>query len=60
MIRILVADDHAIMREGLKQLFALERDISVVGPAEVREALLGLALQLVGWSQNSQNEYRSD
>jgi hypothetical protein len=32
----------------------------LVGPAEVREALLGLALQLVGWSQNSQNEYRSD
>ncbi|MDQ7976872.1 response regulator transcription factor [Paraburkholderia sp. SARCC-3016] len=33
MIRILIADDHAIMREGIKQLFALERDFEVVGEA---------------------------
>jgi DNA-binding NarL/FixJ family response regulator len=33
MIRILVADDHAIMREGIKQLFALEPGIEVVGEA---------------------------
>jgi len=33
MIRILIADDHALMREGLKRLFALEKDISVVGEA---------------------------
>jgi len=33
MIKILVADDHAIMREGLKQLFALEKGISVVAEA---------------------------
>jgi DNA-binding NarL/FixJ family response regulator len=33
MIRILVADDHALMRKGLIQLFALETDITVVGEA---------------------------
>lgn len=33
MIRILLADDHAIMREGLKQLFALVPDLQVVAEA---------------------------
>jgi len=33
MIRILIADDHALMREGLKQLFALCPDICVAGEA---------------------------
>lgn len=32
-IRILIADDHALMREGLKQLFALVGDVVVVGEA---------------------------
>lgn len=34
LIHLLVADDHAIMREGLKQLFALAPDIRVAGEAE--------------------------
>jgi DNA-binding NarL/FixJ family response regulator len=33
MIRILIADDHGIMREGLKQFFATAKDIEVVGEA---------------------------
>ncbi|WP_260954610.1 response regulator [Pseudomonas citri] len=33
-IRLLIADDHAIMREGLKQLFALADDLQVVAEAE--------------------------
>jgi DNA-binding NarL/FixJ family response regulator len=33
MIRLLVADDHAILRNGLKQLFGLETDITVAGEA---------------------------
>ncbi|HEV7856244.1 MAG TPA: response regulator transcription factor, partial [Herminiimonas sp.] len=33
MLRILLADDHSLMREGLKQLFALIGDIQVVGEA---------------------------
>lgn len=30
MIRLMIADDHAIMRAGLKQLFGLVKDIEVV------------------------------
>jgi DNA-binding NarL/FixJ family response regulator len=33
MIRILIADDHAIVRGGLKQLFAMVPDIEVAGEA---------------------------
>jgi DNA-binding NarL/FixJ family response regulator len=33
MIRILMADDHGIVREGMKHLFALTTDISVVAEA---------------------------
>lgn len=33
-IRILIADDHALMREGLKQLFALVPDVRVAAEAE--------------------------
>ncbi|MGX9566244.1 response regulator transcription factor [Pseudomonas sp. CFBP 5748] len=40
MIRLLIADDHAIMREGLKQLFALAGDLQVVAEAENGALLL--------------------
>nr|MBD3717591.1 response regulator transcription factor [Enterobacter hormaechei] len=30
-IRLMIADDHAIMREGLKQIFLLDDGIKVVG-----------------------------
>jgi two-component system, NarL family, invasion response regulator UvrY len=33
-IRILIADDHAIVREGLKQILADTKDIEVAGDAE--------------------------
>ena len=33
MIRLLIADDHAVLRNGLKQLFGLETDITVTGEA---------------------------
>jgi two-component system invasion response regulator UvrY len=33
-IRILIADDHAIVREGLKQILADTRDMTVAGEAE--------------------------
>ena len=33
-IRVLIADDHAVLREGLKALFATSGDIKVVGEAE--------------------------
>jgi DNA-binding NarL/FixJ family response regulator len=40
MIRLMIADDHAIMREGLKQLFALAGDLQVAGEAENGAMLL--------------------
>jgi DNA-binding NarL/FixJ family response regulator len=33
MIRLLIADDHVIVREGLKQLLSLHRDIIIAGEA---------------------------
>jgi len=33
-IRVLVADDHALMRQGIKALLAATDDIEVVGEAE--------------------------
>jgi DNA-binding NarL/FixJ family response regulator len=43
MIRVLIADDHVIVRSGLKQLFGLMGDITVAGEAtngdEVLEVL---------------------
>lgn len=43
VIRLLIADDHAIVREGLKQIFSLTNNIHVVGEAtsgaEVLEAI---------------------
>jgi len=51
MIKILIADDHAIMREGLKQLFALYPEVTVAGEAtnggQVLEALRGGNIDLV-------------
>ncbi len=40
MIRLIIADDHAIVRSGLKQLFTLTMDITVVGEAESGTQLL--------------------
>jgi len=34
LIRILIADDHAIVRKGLKALLATEKDMTVAGEAE--------------------------
>jgi DNA-binding NarL/FixJ family response regulator len=33
MIRVIIADDHTIVREGLKQLLSVESDLQVVGEA---------------------------
>lgn len=42
MIKILIADDHAIVREGLKQIVAEESDMKVTGEAENAAELFGL------------------
>jgi DNA-binding NarL/FixJ family response regulator len=42
-IKVLLVDDHAILREGLKVLLALNEDIEVVGEAgDGRDALLSI------------------
>jgi DNA-binding NarL/FixJ family response regulator len=39
-IKVLVADDHAVVREGIRSLLSLQRDIQVVGEAmDGRDAL---------------------
>jgi DNA-binding NarL/FixJ family response regulator len=45
MIRILVADDHAIVRRGLRQIVADESDMGVVGEAQTTQEILDLARQ---------------
>ncbi|MFO7526707.1 MAG: response regulator transcription factor [Ignavibacteriaceae bacterium] len=42
MIKILIADDHAIVREGLKQIVAEENDMKVCGEASNAEELFVL------------------
>ena len=40
MIRVIIVDDHPVVRRGLKQIIAAERDMQVVGDAEsAREAI---------------------
>lgn len=40
MIRLFIADDHAIMRSGLKQIFALTPDVCIAGEAENGQQVL--------------------
>jgi DNA-binding NarL/FixJ family response regulator len=46
MIRILVAEDHMIVREGLKQLLSNEADFAVVGEARDGNEVLKLVREL--------------
>ncbi len=45
-IKILLADDHSIVRMGISALLAYEKDISVVGEAEDGEEAVALAQSL--------------
>lgn len=45
MIRLLLADDHAILLEGLKQIFTLTNDIEVTGEAHHGGQVLDLVRQ---------------
>jgi DNA-binding NarL/FixJ family response regulator len=40
MIRVLIADDHAIVRQGLRQILAGESDLTIEGEAATGEELL--------------------
>lgn len=45
-IRIVVADDHQIIRQGLRMLFENEEDMNLVGEAENGEQAVSLAKEL--------------
>jgi DNA-binding NarL/FixJ family response regulator len=45
MIKILIADDHAIVREGLKQIVSQEKDIRVAAEAADASELMSLLQQ---------------
>lgn len=42
-IRVLLADDHALVREGMAELLSLNEDIEIVGQAESGEKAVALA-----------------
>ncbi|HJT59789.1 MAG TPA: response regulator transcription factor [Ktedonobacteraceae bacterium] len=45
-IRVLLADDHDILRQGLKMLLSLQKDMQVVGEARTGREAVALAQQL--------------
>ncbi|KYZ76449.1 two-component system response regulator [Anaerosporomusa subterranea] len=45
-ITILIVDDHALLRQGIKKVLDLESDLSVIGEAADGEEAIKLALQL--------------
>jgi DNA-binding NarL/FixJ family response regulator len=47
VIRLLIADDHGIVREGLERLFATVPDVEVVGTAADGREAIALADQTV-------------
>lgn len=46
MIRVLIADDHAVVRQGLRTFLELQDDIEVVGEAADGEQALAAAAEL--------------
>src|SRR5690349_12729176 len=46
-IKVLLADDHTVVRQGLKVLLEAEEDIAVVGEAETGRQALRLAMKLL-------------
>jgi DNA-binding NarL/FixJ family response regulator len=46
MIRLVIADDHTIVREGLKQLLSAASDLSVVGEAQNGHEVLARVREL--------------
>lgn len=46
MVRVLIADDHALVREGLRKLLEIEEDIEVVGEVGDGQGAINLARKL--------------
>lgn len=45
-IRILVADDHSVVRKGLRTFLSLQSDLEIIGEASDGEQAVAMALQL--------------
>lgn len=45
-IKVLIADDHALVRQGIKRVLNFEEDIKVIGEAEDGQKTLGMTLVL--------------
>lgn len=45
-IRVMIADDHILIREGIKQILELEEDILVIGQASDGEKAINTAVKL--------------
>jgi DNA-binding NarL/FixJ family response regulator len=45
-ISVLLADDNAIVREGVRAMLAAEPDVDIVGVAYDRDSLLSAAVEL--------------
>lgn len=45
-IRVMIADDHGLIREGIKQILELEEDITVIGQADNGEEAFSMAMEL--------------
>ena len=45
-MRVLIADDHAVVRRGLKQILSEERDVSIVGEAKNGHEALEMSRRL--------------
>ena len=45
-IRVLLADDHQMLRDGLRAVLALENDVEVIGEAGDGHAAVGMAGRL--------------
>ena len=46
-IKVLIADDHTVVRQGLKALLEAEPDITIVGEADNGRQALRLAVNLL-------------
>jgi DNA-binding NarL/FixJ family response regulator len=46
-IKVLLADDHTVVRQGLRALLMVESDIEIVGEAETGRAAVSLAKKLI-------------
>ncbi|MCL5677282.1 MAG: response regulator transcription factor [Firmicutes bacterium] len=46
MIRVLIADDHAIVRQGLRHVLSFESDVDIIGEASNGEEAVRLAAEL--------------